>query len=230
MPRIAKLALVCVLTAIGSLALAAGAGAHAKLTANYRFEGTLKSSVGDAPKLEEVASGGQFDVTPIGGHLDGIWNFPVADGLRLAHATKVLGSKGKTYTFVMLVNLDQVSSYRKLVDFSNLNKDRGWYVYEKSLYPYDLDHFDSTDQRILAGEWRQIALTRNGKGFVHGYVDGHEIGEARDRPEHVALGSDKILHFLMDDGGTGESTAGSIARLRIWDDALSKDKIKSLGY
>jgi hypothetical protein len=106
----------------------------------------------------------------IGGTNNGVWDWPTGDGLKLRKATKVMGSPGKTYTFVFLVNLDTVSSYRKLVDFDNLDADEGWYVYSESLYPYDLSHFDYSQQLIQAGTWRQITLTRNSDGVVHGFV------------------------------------------------------------
>ena len=228
MPRNVTLALVCALSVTASLAFVAGAGAKVKLSADYRFEDDLKSSTGSAPNLHEVGAGGLFGDAMVGGSSNGVWTWPAGDGLRLSQATKVLGSEGKTYTFVMLVNLDTVDSYRKLVDFDNLDADEGWYVYSESLYPYDLDRFDYSKQLIQAGTWRQIALTRAESGVVRGYVGKKTIGSAKDRHKDEALGPDKILHFLMDDSGS-EETGGEIARLRIWDDALSAKKIKHLG-
>jgi hypothetical protein len=229
MPRIVKLALVCALTAVASLALAAGAGAEAKLTADYRFEQSFKNSANtDVPKLTETGSGGIFAV-PIGGG-DTIWTWPAGDGLRLAHANRALGSDGKTYTFVMRVSLDAVSNYRKIVDFDNLGADLGWYVYEGSLYPYDLDHVNYDKRPIEPDKFAQIAMTRNAKGVVNGYVDGKTIDDAKDKHKEVALGEDKILHFLLDDSNVAESSGGGISRLRIWDGALSKKKIKHLHH
>ena len=218
---------IAVIAAAAVAAVPALASA-ATLEADYRFEGNLKSSGGNAPNLHEIGAGGLFGEATIGGRSDGVWSWPAGDGLRLSQATKVLGSQGKTYTFVMLVNLDAVSGYRKLVDFDNFDKDEGWYVYSESLYPYDLGAFDSSQQLIQAGEWRQIALTRNGKGVVRGYAGKTRIGTAKDRRKHEALGSDEILHFLVDDGGSAESTGGDIARLRIWDRALAAKQIKHL--
>jgi Concanavalin A-like lectin/glucanases superfamily len=228
MPRIVKLALVCALTAVASLALAAGVGAKAKLTADYRLEGNLKSKGVDAPNLEEVGTGSTFDEVEVRGKLNGVWTWAIDDGLRLEQATKVLGSKGKTYTIVMLVRLDDVADYNKIVDFDNRDADEGWYVYEGGLYPYDL-HFDYEKQVIEDEKWAQIALTRTEKGIVHGYADGKQVDGAKDKNRDVALGDDKILHFLLDDGNPAESSGGDIARLRIWDTALSKKRIKRLG-
>jgi hypothetical protein len=130
---------------------------------------------------------------------------------------------------VLLVELDTTDSYRKLVDFDNLQSDEGWYEYSRSLYPYDLGDFDYDKHRIPAGKFRQIVLTRNGHALVRGYVGDETIGMARDRHKHIALGADKILHFLMDDFGSEESS-GQIARLRIFDSALSPKQVKHLGH
>ena len=102
---------------------------------------------------------------------------------------------------------------------------------ENSLYPYDLPKFDDDEQVIEDDSHEQIALTRSEDGVVRGYVGDKKIGEAKDKHKDIALGDDKILHFLMDDaaGAPNEESATSIARLRIWDDALSAKKIKGLG-
>jgi hypothetical protein len=221
-----KLVVICALgVAASSLTFVASAGAT--LTADYRFENNFKSSGGGAPDLHEVESGGVFEDAMVGNSSNGVWTWQAGDGLRLNHATKVLGLNGRTYTFVLLVNLDEVDSYRKLVDFDNLNADEGWYEYSESLYPYDLSEFNR--QEIQAGKWRQIALTRDEDGFVRGYVGDVRIGSARDRHRDIALGADKILHFLMDDSNVDESTGGQIARLRVWDGALSAAQVKDLG-
>jgi Concanavalin A-like lectin/glucanases superfamily len=212
-------------------ALPAMAGASAKLTADYRFEGNLRSSAGNAPKLHEFNTGdGSFHNQLVKGSRQGVWSFPEGDGLRMGNADKVLGHHGRTYTFALLVNLDAVDGYRKLIDFDNLQQDAGWYVYEQSLYPYDLSDFDYSRQRVQAGAWRQIVLTRGANGVVRGYVGGKKIGRAGDPGKDEALGPDKVLYFLMDDGSTtSEESGGRVARLRIYDNALSREKIKHLG-
>jgi hypothetical protein len=229
MPRTVKLALPSVFAIVASLALATGAGAKAKLTADYRFEGNLKSTGGDAHALTAIG-GCLFTEFIVNGSPDGVCRWFSGDGLRLRRAAKVLGAKGKTYTFVMLLSLEEVTGYRKLVDFDKRQGDEGWYVYDHSLYPYDLEKFEHDEQLVQPNTYLQIALTRNEDGLVRGYVGDEKIGEAKDKRKDIALGPDKVLHFLIDDNETNtEQTGGSIARLRIWDDALSAKKIKRLG-
>jgi hypothetical protein len=218
--------------ALGMAGTAAAAAAAAP-SADYRFENNFNSSGGDAKSL--VPEGpirmcppcAGFEKVKVNGKKQGVWGWPEGDGLRLNKANKVLGRGGDTYTFSMLVNLDTVDGYNKLVDFDNREEDEGWYVYEESLYPYDLSDFDYSKTPIQAGEWHQIVLTR-GHGFARGYVDGKLLGKDRDPNTEVALGTQNILHFLIDDGGS-EQSGGMIARLRIWEEALDKGDVKDLG-
>jgi len=222
------------ISAIGSFGLLTG-GAAAKPSADYRFEDTFASSVNGAAAL--VPEGPvricppceEFVRTRVHGKRQGVWKWPEGDGLRLGNADRVLGHNGKTYTISMLVNLDTVSSYRKLVDFYNRDQDEGWYVYDEGLYPYDLDDFNYNKQRIDAGKWHQIVMTRDGDGVVRGYVDGEVLDKDKDKDKQVANGSIDKLHFLIDNEGGTEQSGGMIARMRIWENALDNAQVKNLG-
>jgi hypothetical protein len=205
-----------------------------KLTADYGFENNFKSSKGNAKDLKpegpiRTCPCAKFAKETIDGKKQGVWKWPEGDGLRLDKAKSVLGGHGKTYTFAMLVNLDHVSGYRKLIDFNDLTEDFGWYAYDRSLYPYSVSNFDYDKTPIQADNWRQIVLTRNSADIIGGYVDGQTIDKVKDRDKDVTLVSD-VLHFLLDDHlQDGEHTGGEIARLRIWDDALGPKQVKNLG-
>jgi hypothetical protein len=229
MNRLSKVLLLA-LSVATTLATAAAA---AQPSADYGFENSFKSEDSGAKPLDPEGPlrvcppCAEFDKVQVGNKKQGVWRWPEGDGLRLNKADKVLGHGGKTYTIAMLVNLDAVTGYRKMVDFTNLQEDEGWYVYDESLYPYDLDDFDYSDDEVQAGEWRQLVFTRDGQGLARGYVDGKKIGKDRDPNKDVALHGDK-LHFLIDDGGS-EQSGGMIARLRIWENALDPKKVKQLG-
>jgi hypothetical protein len=217
--------------ALGAIASTAAA---AKPSAEYRFEDSFKSSIQGAKALSPEGPARmcppcqEFDRVKVDGKKQGVWRWPEGDGLRLANADKLLDHGGKTYTFAMLVNFEAVSSYRKLVDFQDRQEDVGWYVYDESLYPYDLSDFDYSKQKIQADEWHQIVLTRDGSGFARGFVDGKMIGKDRDPNKEVSLRSDK-LHFLIDNEDGSEQSGGMIARLRIWENALDPNQVKDLG-
>lgn len=208
-----------------SLAMPALAGAAAKLKADYRFEGNFKSSAGTVPNLKKVGPGGAFVEQRVKGSREGVWKWPEGTGLRLEQAGKAFGSTPDRYTVVMLVNLDDVDGFRKLIDFNNLQSDAGLYVEDGRLYPYSLDY---SGMLVKPGRWHQIAITRGRKGTVNGFIDTDRVVSAKDPAKDLVMGADKILHFLIDDSGGTEQSGGRIARLRIYDDALGPRKVKAL--
>lgn len=128
----------------------------------------------------------------------------------------------------MLVRLADVDGYNKLIDFDNLQVEEGLYVDTGYLDVYPLE--ESDEAVVKDGRWRQIVLTRDGSERVKGYVDGDREVTVDDPTKSQVLGADEFLHFLKDDESTGdEESAGMIARLRIYSDALSDKKIRNLG-
>lgn len=230
MNRMSKLAVLTMYFAVALTAVAAAA----QPSADYKFEDAFTSSVNGAPALSPEGPirmcppCQEFDRVKVNGKKQGVWRWPEGDGLRLGKADKLLGHGGKTYTIAMLVNLDAVEGYRKMVDFEDRTEDYGWYEYSESLYPYDLSDFDYDKQKVQAGEWRQIVFTRDGRGFARGFVDGKQIGKDRDPNKEVALHGNK-LHFLIDNEGGTEQSGGMIARLRIWENALDPKEVEDLG-
>lgn len=214
-------AVIFSLVALGTVPLAASAN----LKADYRFEGDLKSSTGGVPKLVKQGAG-DFVKQQVKGSHQKVLKYEEGTCLRLGDARKALGTPG-TYTFVLLIRLDSVGGYRKLIDFDNQQQDAGLYVDDKTLHPYDLDY---SDEVIKRDRWYQLALTRDGDGDVRGYVDGDRVVKAGDPAEDLVLGPDEFLHFLCDDETQGdEESGGMIGRLRIFNDALSDKQIHKLG-
>jgi hypothetical protein len=219
------------------LAAALAGAASAKNTADYRFEGSFKNSSRPAADLtKKFGPGGEFLKRKVGGHKQGVWKWPVGTGLQLKHAFNALGHHGKSYTIVLLVNLDGVNGYSKLIDFDR-EEEQGLYAHDGALVPYPLDDSSSVMQ---AGAWYQIAMTRSKHGTVKLYIEGVcppgaiclAFNFLLDRPDPdktQVLGKKGILTFLIDDKGPMfEQTSGMIARLRIHDEPLSKKRIRNL--
>ena len=198
--------------------------ADASLQADYRFEGGLGSAVSGAPRL--AAFGGTSDLGQdnVNGSSDGVLKYGSGTCLRLRNAKKVLGSPA-TYTFVLLVRLTNVDGYNKLIDFDNRTEDYGLYVDDGKL---DLWNLDGESGNIRAKRYYQLAMTRTSDGKARGFIDRRRRVQDTDVDDVHVLGADEVLHFLCDDGGS-EQSAGRIARLRIYDNALSDGKILDLG-
>ncbi len=93
-----------------------------------------------------------------------------------------------------------------------------------------LDDLDYSDEDLVKdGRWYQIVQTRNRNDKVAAFLEGRKRVGAPDPTGTQALGVDGFLHFLSDDEVTGdEESAGMIARLRIFNDALSAKKVRKL--
>ena len=205
--------------------------------ADYRFSGTLKSSVNGetAPKLEKVGEGFAYDSRKVGGKTDKFLKWQLGAGLRLPNATTVLGEDANSdYTIALYLKLKNTGGYRKLIDFDNLLTDRGVYERAGYLYPYDVEGVEAPEEDpITAGKWHLIVVTRmiavDEAEVVKGYVDGKRYYQLTDDENQQELGVDEVLHFLMDDESTGdEETAGSVSRIRIWQTPLTGTQAKSL--
>jgi hypothetical protein len=231
-----RIGVTVIAAALGALLVPAMA--DAKPTADYQFNGNFKSSVGSAPKLKEVGPSGAFGKERIHGHKQGVWKWQEGTGLKLEHADNFLAHHGGTYTIVLLVNLDNTDGYRKLIDFKDLHKDAGLYVQDDYLYVYDLE--ESSIPYVTASSWFQITMTRDKHGKVKAYAAqvcppmdiclvGEQLVSVDDPDKDEALGSTRVLHFLMNDRTqSGEETGGIIGRLRLYDSALSRKKVLNL--
>ncbi len=209
------------------IAGASPASAAAKLKADYRFEGSLRSSAGSVAPLLREGPAGQFLIKQVKGSKEGVWMWPQGTGLRLDAAHTAVGPGKGSYTFVMLVRLDAVDGYRKLIHFKGLTEDDGIYVDDGTLYAYDLAYSDAVVQPLT---WYQVVVTRDAADVVRIYVDGARVLRVADPLGTQVLGPDDFFRFLRDDEGTmAEESGGMIARLRIYNDALSAREVQHLG-
>ena len=167
--------------------LLATADADAVLRADYRFQGTLTSSVAGAPALTNFGAGNGFATESINGGSQPVLTFPQGGGVSLPTVNTIV--PGNTYSLAMFVRLVDVSGYRKYVDFKNRTSDNGVYVLDGALNFYN----------FATGTTAPIAAN--------------------------------VLNFFLDDSVTtgGEASAGAVARLQVYDNALTPAEVAGLG-
>lgn len=197
-----------------------------KPTADYNFSGNVKSSVGTVPRLVKVNGGFSFERRRVLGTKDRVLRWPAGSGLTLNKAHRAVGADPRTYTIVMVVRLNAVDDYRKLVHLQDLTEDHGFYVQEGEIYVYT---GGGSEPVIAVGKWYQIAFTRDASGIIRCYVGKKKVFQVDDPSELHVVESNNFLRFLMDDESTqDEETGGRIARLRIWSKALTTRQVKAL--
>ena len=199
--------------------------------ADYRFQNKLSTSVGNAPALKEIGPrDNTFTTATVDGVSRKVLSFPRGNGLLLPPRndnTSVVPNN--TYTIVVLFELNDVSNFRRVVDFKNGTSDNGLYVQNGRLRFFP---GSSGTTPIVANRYVQVVITRDLSGLVKGYVDGAKQFEFSDATAQDAIISNKnTLRFFKDNtsGGTaGEDSAGSVARIRLYDSALSETDVGKL--
>ncbi len=199
----------------------------ATLKADYQFQGTRTSSLAGAPALTDIGPGtNAFATETVEGRPRQVLTFPKANGLSLSGIRSIVSAT--SYSIVIDARLAEISGYRRLVDFSNGASDLGLYDFGGVLRFYNFAF--GTPELIRANTYARIVLTRDARGRIAGYVDGRLAFPPTDDSQQGAavIGLD-ILRFFQDDGSvTGEDSAGAVARIRLYDGALTADEVLGL--
>ncbi|MBI5385083.1 MAG: lamin tail domain-containing protein [Verrucomicrobia bacterium] len=200
-------------------------GARASVTmtpaADYLFQNSLASAVGTAPALQNLGSN-VFGLVTVDGASRTVLRFAENDGLSLIGATGVVPSN--VFTAVLLFSFNDVSSWRRLMDFRNATVDDGLYVLNGALQFYP--EAGGPANAIAANTFVQVVLTRDSAKNVTGYVNGVQQFTFVDDAGDAVLDANGVLRFFRDDGTEG--SAGSVARLRLFDTALSAEQVAML--
>lgn len=192
------------------------------LKADYRFQNSLATSVGSAPALTNLGAN-TFITANVDGASRTVLRFPLNNGVALGQASSVIPNN--VYTIVILFSFDIVNSWRRVIDFKNAAFDTGAYSLDGGLQFYPDTPAGPTGS-IRSNTFVQVVLTRDSSRNVTGYVNGVQQFSFIDTADNGALNAANVLRFFRDDGT--EASAGSIARLRIYEVALSAAQVDAL--
>lgn len=201
--------------------------AQSVLKADYRFQNTRSSSAGSAPPLKDIGpKTNTFTPDTVDGTSRTVLHFPKGNGLKLSPTSSVV-SNG-TYTIVVLFKLNEVDGYRRIIDFKNGTSDNGLYIQGGLLRFYPQAQGNTT---IAPSTYVQVVLTRNAGGTVTGYVNGVQQFSFDDSASNDAVIDANTLRFFRDNESGGvatEHSAGSVARIRLYDSALNAGEVGAL--
>jgi hypothetical protein len=168
------------------------------------------------------AAGGALTLTNNGGTLG-------ANGITFAanQGPTISGfASPAAYSVEMAFSLDTTSGYRKLLDFSNLTLDAGFYNLSGYLNFYPVLTAGTPD--FTAGVQSVVVLTHDGT-TTSGYVNGVQRWTFAGSNNSLANIS-SVLQVLQDDHATGqrEASGGFLDYLRVYDTALSAEEVGAL--
>ena len=134
------------------------------------------------------------------------------------------------YTIVMLCKFDEANKSRRLIDFKNGTSDNGLYAGADNRLRFNASTVGA-NPLITAGSYVQVSLSRDANGLVTGYVNGIQQFQFTDTNNDAVIDSNNTLRFFQDNlsgGNTGEASAGSVARLRLYGRPLGATEIAAL--
>jgi Concanavalin A-like lectin/glucanases superfamily len=221
-PAVPALAL---LLAAALALLGASPSLAATLKGDYRLDGTHASSCCGAPPLSDLGPN-SFAEEVVGGTSQTVLTFPLSSGVSMPFGVIPTGS----YSIAIQFRLENVDGYRRLVDFSTGTTDRGLYNLNGQLNYYPLVNGSRSPPPIVANRYTDVVLTRDAATTrVVGYVDGREEIAFDDANGDAVFQPDLPVRFFKDDNLVGgEESAGAVARIRVYDGALTAAEVADL--
>ncbi len=210
---------------LAALAVTSAHAADPTPVAQYQFNNTLASSVGGAPALtvtDPLASSG-FGADTVLGSAQPVWNFvgapsPVTDQAGLTLDTTGLLSSNSVYSLEMVFKFtERDGAWRRIADVSSRTTDNGFYVSPANVlnvYPV------GGGAAFTNNVYHDVFLVNN-NGVVTFYLDGSS--QATVATDVMNIDASNRINFFLDNtqgGGQGEYSSGSIALVRLYNEAL----------
>lgn len=184
----------------------------------YPLVGTNRDELG-GPAVIDL--GGAFE--------PGGYRFPAGAGLAITNALP-----RAIYTLDLEVGFDEVTGYRKLVDFKSLTTDEGVYVFDGALQlVLDLSGtvVVTSAKRFTAGKAAWVTITRDAAGRVTAYINGADPISFVDTAgvAEFSVGG-TVGYVAMDDIPTNqtENSGGTLRAISIWDRSLTAAQVAAL--
>lgn len=138
------------------------------------------------------------------------------------------------YTLDMTFSLDNISGWRKIVDFNNRAEDTGLYLY------WDQLSFAAPSDTLISGSGTtgaefgtRVTLTRDNTGLFSAYVNGAFQLSFNDTSNTAVFGStggQTSAWLLADDVlfDSREQASGTLTSVKVFDHALSAREVAAV--
>lgn len=195
--------------------------------AEYRFNNSFASSIAGAPDLSVTDPLGMsgFATDSVFGHTHQVFNFKgsrnsVLDQAGLTLDTTGLLTNNSDYSIQLIFKLtDPGFQFRRVIDVHDRQLDGGVYVGPSNrvgVYP------ESVGNAVFSENVYYDLFLTNAKGIVKIYINGLEDSDATTNAMNIGGGGH--INFFLDNvvgGGQREYSSGSVALVRVYDEALN---------
>lgn len=191
----------------------------------YRFNNTFAEAGNRAPDLVPVCPG-QFLSENVLLCNQTVYRFPANCGLQFDN-TAAGNFLDDEYTIEMYFRFDELTSWKRILDFKNRTSDWGLYGFDGKVNFYNL--VTSADAPFYTDKYAHILVTRQAatEEFIV-YVDGLEYISFIDNGQEATLSDDNILSFFYDDVVVAdEVSSGEVFLIRLYDYVLTPDQVFS---
>ena len=190
------------------------------LKADYQFQGNLSSSVAGAPSISNFGGQGTIQTDTVDGYSRQTFRFPAGGGLSVNTIGLI---PTNAYTAVILFRFDTVTGRRRVFDAKQGTSNLcGLYISNGRLEPEP-----TTTTLIYPNTYIQVAVVRESSGAMRFYRDGYVFNVPTDSGCYE--NTNNSLRFFIDDTVVGgETSAGNVARIRLYDAPMTGAQLRAL--
>ena len=202
--------------------------AKAQKVYTYDFSDGLKSYSDSAPELHILGVEGKYleEVLPeLGKQKRTVYQFEGNSGLQFNNQEGYDLLSG-SYTVEMYFRLDELESWKRVLDFKNRKSDNGCYIYEGRLNFFNFATGEKAP--VKPGEYVHYVFSRDAEThLIKMYVDGESKVEFIDPGDEAVLGPEQVLNFFQDDlVAKNEASPGAVALIRLYDRVMTPVFVK----
>ncbi len=209
---------------IGLIMLCLCHSAQPAILADYVFAENLSGNLAGAPAIEYLGNIPSYVTGSIQGLSVDALTIEAGTGLKLDLSQWTVCDE---YTLVIHGVLEFTNGYRKLIDFRDLLEDSGLYN-RNGVLEYVVGQVGSSVS-MMPSQYFQLVMTRDSAHTVNLYIDGKSEFSFNDTGLGTSMCFSNQFHFYVDDGQTSsEDPQGAVARITLYDHALSADEVAEL--
>lgn len=202
--------------------------ATAQKVYSYDFSDGLKSYSDSAPDLHVLGVKGKYleEVLPeLGKNKRTVYQFEANSGLQFNNE-EGHGLFNGSYTVEIYFRLDELESWKRVLDFKDRKSDNGCYIYEGRLNFFNFATGEKAP--VKPGEYMHYVFSRDLETrTIKMYVDGESKVEFQDPGEEAILGPTQVLNFFQDDlKAPNEASPGAVAFIRLYDKVMTPVFVK----
>ncbi len=197
--------------------------ASAQKVYTYDFSDGLKSYSDSAPDLHVLGTQGKYieEVLPeLGRNKRPVYQFEANSGLQFNNV-EGHGLFDGPYTVEIYFRLDELESWKRVLDFKDRLSDNGCYIYEGRLNFFNFATGEKAP--VKPGEYMHYVFSRDAETrVIKMYVDGESKVEFIDPGDEAVLGPNQVLNFFQDDlKAPNEASPGAVALIRLYDKVMT---------